>query len=478
MLMDKQSRNDELLKKLDERTVKSEHVLEVERAREREEKFKKNVDKATDEVDKFATKVKKFFSKKKNVIIVVFLILILAGGGAMAVFLMQNNSNIASDSENGKEKPKNEAIVKKFYDDLTGELLSYSGVQYNADGSEKKAEDGSTLVYSERQAEQQADNINLSRINCVQIPNGTDARPQVGLSEAKIVYEAIAEGGITRFAALYRGATSNVIGPVRSLRTYYLDWDIPYDCTIVHAGGEEVALQRVKDYSHLSESKEYMWRDYSGYRAPNNLFTSAELLNKFNKDKSYLESRPKVFARLTPDESNKQVKDIRQSKLEGKTQDDESAKYAYADSIYVHVTTNANYNVQYSYDASTNSYLRAYEGASGKHVAYTCKNLENSGNKIKPQKDCGAATQLAPKVVVVMKVEEKLNQSNLYREDITTTGNGEAWIFQNGIVIPGTWSRGTDEQLKFKDANGNEIKLAPGQTWITSVAKSYGYVKY
>ncbi|MBP5675378.1 DUF3048 domain-containing protein, partial [Candidatus Saccharibacteria bacterium] len=107
------------------------------------------------------------------------------------------------------------------------------------------------------------------------------------LSEAKIVYEAIAEGGITRFAAIYRDAKSDVIGPVRSLRTYYLEWDTPYDCTIVHAGGEKNALSRVQSYDHLSESATYMWRDYSAYYAQNNLFTSAKLLESFNNDNNY-----------------------------------------------------------------------------------------------------------------------------------------------------------------------------------------------
>ena len=78
-----------------------------------------------------------------------------------------------------------------------------------------------------------------------------------------------------------------------------------------------------------------------------------------------------------------------------------------------------------------------------------------------------------------MKVSEQTNQINHYREDLTTTGSGDAYIFQNGIVVEGTWEKEkVSSQLVFKDKSGNIINLAPGQTFITAIAKSYGYVKY
>ena len=98
---------------------------------------------------------------------------------------------------------------------------------------------------------------------CIQTPNGTDgARPQSGLTQAGVVFEAIAEAGITRFAAIYQAPSQAVIGPIRSLRLYYLEWDTPFDCTIVHAGGADDALQAVTagGYRDLSEDYTYMYR--------------------------------------------------------------------------------------------------------------------------------------------------------------------------------------------------------------------------
>lgn len=424
-------------------------------------------------------KTKKKLSKKKKILICLIILLVIVGGAVAAYFITRNQSEQSSESGSSESV---KVPSEKFYDNLTGEVISYSGIQYNADGTEKLNENGERISYTEMQAQQFADNNNSKRISCVQIPNGTDARPQVGLTDAKIVFEAIAEAGITRFAAIYRNAKADVIGPVRSLRMYYLEWDDPFDCTIVHAGGEANALKRVESYKHLSESKTYMWRDYSAYRAPNNLFTSGELLDKFNSDKGYNSSNPKVFSRMTPEESDSELKEIRKesSSEESPEQTAETEKkYTAANDIYIHVTTAANYNVKYNYDPNTNTYLRSYEGNSGKHMVYNCKGLANSGANIKPQKDCGEAVQVAPKVVVVMKVNEQVNQINHYREDLATTGSGEAYVFQNGIVINGTWEKDkVSSQIVFKDQKGEVIKLAPGQTFITSIAKSYGYVKY
>ncbi len=467
--------NKKLLSKLDAKTVKSEKVKQIEEENRRQAEFNKNVEKSTDEVLKFGGKIKKFFSKKRNFAIFIFLLIVLIAGFAVLVYFLVFKK-VETPEENARESQKVEQQVTKYYDSLTGELIAYTGTQYNLDGTEKKDENGKPIYISDRQAQQVNDNTNYRRINCIQIPNGTDAQPQVGLNEAKIVYEAIAEGGITRFAAIYRGSTSNVIGPVRSLRTYYLEWDTPYDCTIVHAGGEANALENVKSYAHLSESNEYMWRDYSAYYAPNNLFTSSSLLEDFNGSFRYNRSDPKTFPRITPEESVKELKKIRKAQMEASEENPSS--YHFASDIYVHITASPYYNVKYTYDPTLNAYARSYETGEP-HMTYTCK-TGVEGSKVKPQKDCGEPTQVTPKVVVVIKVPEQLNQTNLYREDIETTGSGDAWVFENGIVIEATWQREKiQEQLKFiKKETGEELKLAPGQTFITAIANSYGYVQY
>ncbi|MBM2821184.1 MAG: hypothetical protein HW405_944, partial [Candidatus Berkelbacteria bacterium] len=77
------------------------------------------------------------------------------------------------------------------------------------------------------------------------IENHPAARPQIGLDKASIIYEAITEGGITRFMAIYGPRDADKIGPVRSLRTFFLDWSHEYQAFLAHVGGNIDALDRV-----------------------------------------------------------------------------------------------------------------------------------------------------------------------------------------------------------------------------------------
>jgi len=74
----------------------------------------------------------------------------------------------------------------------------------------------------------------------VMIENSEEARPQSGLSRADIVYEALAEGWITRLMGVYYCNTpmENIsFAPVRSARTYFVDWVSEYDALYNHVGG-------------------------------------------------------------------------------------------------------------------------------------------------------------------------------------------------------------------------------------------------
>ena len=335
-------------------------------------------------------------------------------------------------------------------------------------------------IYSVLTGQEIADaKLNTSPTYCIQTPNGTDgARPQAGLDQAGVVFEAIAEAGITRFAAIYQNPTAAVIGPIRSLRMYYLEWDTPFDCTIVHAGGADDALAALKSggYKDLTENYAYMYRGRVSSRRWNNLFTTATELKQFTSDKGYGTSNVKSLTRQTPAEAERaRVDSLAMNKLNiiEATAEDTNAMAVKVANIVIEFGGMPNYNPVYNYNASTNSYDRSY--ASGvAHQVYSCPS-EDLGEP-DPEKACSLA-QLSPKVVIVMKVKEHKASDN-YHEAITTTGTGEAYVFQNGVAVKGTWRKNTrDEQLKFYDADGKEIALVPGQIWISAVPE-YGSVAY
>lgn len=314
---------------------------------------------------------------------------------------------------------------------------------------------------------------------CVQTPNGTDgARPQAGLNEAGVVFEAIAEAGITRFAAIYQGPSSAIIGPIRSLRLYFLEWDTPFDCTIVHAGGADDALAAVESgkYRDLSEDYNYMYRGTYGGRLWNNLFTTSANLQKFSTDKNYSTSDVKGFDRMTPSESEKsRAAGMAHEKLviTQPAEGDTSITEAAVTEIGLKFGGLANFNVNYTYDAETNTYARSYQNGVP-HEVYNCPS-EDLGEK-NPEDVC-ALKQLNPAVVIAMMVPE-WKASDGYHENIDAIGSGDAYVFQNGAAIRGMWKKASrEDQIKFVDSEGEEIKLAPGQTFVSAVP-NYGSVEY
>ncbi len=318
--------------------------------------------------------------------------------------------------------------------------------------------------------------LNDSPVFCVQIPNDTyGARPQVGLNHAAVVFEAVAEAGITRTAAIFQNLDDSVIGPIRSLRTYYLDWETPFDCTLVHAGGEEVARKTAANgnYRDLTESNTYMYRDSRGYSAPNNLFTSTALLTKFNSDHNYTSSKPKTFVRLTPTEAEDAAKEAQSSATDQASTDSDSASSNLVSSFELNFGKNPNFNTVYAYNKTTNSYDRSFANGS-EHIVYNCR----AGlDKPSPKKECGEPVQLSPNVVIAIEVDEYTKANK--RENIQTIGSGNAYVFQNGTVTKGSWTKASQtDQITFNDEAGNLIKLTPGQVWIAAIPNAYGSINY
>ena len=91
-----------------------------------------------------------------------------------------------------------------------------------------------------------------------------------------------------------------MIGPIRSLRLYYLQWDTPFDCTIVHAGGADDAIAAVRSggYKDLTENYAYMYRGGNN-RLWNNLFTTSQHLTQVSADWGYGSSNVNGFLCLS-----------------------------------------------------------------------------------------------------------------------------------------------------------------------------------
>jgi len=275
-------------------------------------------------------------------------------------------------------------------------------------------------------------------VTAIMLENSPDARPQSGIKQAGIVYEAIAEGGITRFLTLHQQDKPQLIGPVRSLRMYYVDWLAPYNASVAHIGGSAAALAEIRNgkYRDIDQffNAPYYWRARDRY-APHNVYTSFAKLDELNAKKGFTQSTFSGFSRV----------------------DASPSKTPNATSITINISGPL-YNTSYTYDATNNRYNRMLGG-----VVHT-------------DREEGAIT---PSVVVALKTDMVRIFEDGYRESITTTGSGGAVIFQNGTALEATWHKADRwTPITFTDAAGKDIPLVRGQTWISAVPNGGGSVAW
>ncbi|MGH7195434.1 MAG: DUF3048 domain-containing protein [Candidatus Saccharimonadales bacterium] len=288
--------------------------------------------------------------------------------------------------------------------------------------------------------------INQKPVTGVMIENSVAARPQSGLQAAGVVFEALAEGGITRFLALFQaGSTPNYIGPVRSLRPYFLQWDMGFDAPIAHVGGSPQALSDVNAW-HAKDLNQFY--NPSGYHriasryAPHNDYTSLNALNKLESQKHFTTSKYSAFPRL---------------------KNPQPAAAPSAGHISLNLSY-ADYNDSYTYNQKANNYARFEAGRP--HLELT---------------KSGAKVPIAPKIVIAIVVPRSngaLDSSGAYYSIYPTIGGAAADVFQNGTVTKGSWQKASRSgQITFQNTSGQPIKLDPGQTWITAVSDA-GQISY
>jgi hypothetical protein len=267
------------------------------------------------------------------------------------------------------------------------------------------------------------------------------ARPQSGLSSASVVWQAPAEGGIPRYMAIFQENLPDAIGPVRSSRLYYIAWAAEWRAVYAHSGGSPQALQTLR----AKGSGQYVFNAdefrYSGtfHRvtnrlAPHNLYTSGAKLRALGKRLGATDKLASAIWHFAPDAPLDQR--------------------PYGGSITVGYPDNL---VKYSYDRTTNTYLRSVTGE-------------------KKETDAGTGIRIAPKNVIVMRMAfGPLNDGHpgAPRLEATIVGSGVAWISTNGRTIKGTWKKtGMTKPTKFYDAAGKEVTLTIGQTFVQVLTTS------
>lgn len=257
-----------------------------------------------------------------------------------------------------------------------------------------------------------------------------DARPQSGLSRAGAVYEAFAEGGITRFWAVFQEPLPDSIGPVRSLRPYYLRWGLEYNIPVVHAGGSQPALGEIgplkmKNIDALSNGSSAFFR-LSDRPSPHNLYTNNSKLSELVSKLGF--ATAPSFTPLVRKDDTPMV-----------TAAHPNIKIDYGAAAY---------NLEWQYDAANNNYKRVQGGIT--------------------QKDRNNGTELTAKNIVVEYTPTSYGKQpdGKPETNINIVGSGKAVVFLDGNAVAATWNKASNSaQTIFKDSAGAEIKFNAGNTW-------------
>lgn len=264
-------------------------------------------------------------------------------------------------------------------------------------------------------------------ILAAQIENSPDARPQSGLESAGVVFEAIAEGGITRFTAYWQEQSPPILGPIRSLRPYYIDWLLGFDANVVHVGGSTQAKKLIPQLGVKSLDVSGAYYRASDRFAPHNAYANYnQLVDVMKRLNYYNEPNFTPLARKAPEPLEKPT----------------------ASTIDISISSGL-FDVFYRYDKACNCYQRNQGGA--------------------PHKDRELGKTLTPEVVVVLKIGHNVID-NVGHLGLDTIGSGQGWIFQDGGVTKITWKKSSrGAQITFTNSKKEPVALNPGQTWLTAI---------
>jgi len=336
----------------------------------------------------------------------------------------KNNQNQVNDSESLLKNPISLDKRKRFENPINGEItLSETNPDY------------------------------LTRKPlAVMVNNATPARPQAGLTKADIVYEIVAEGGITRFLAVYLSELPEKVGPIRSVREYYLVIVKELgDAMLMHIGFSPQARQRIDDWDILSLglSGADFYRDSRGnpdVATEHTAFASGKELYSFGEAIKY-----------------NNLKEIRSWKFNDSLSLDSHKKASY---LKIDFWYEGEYSAIFKYDSVKGDYVR-YSGIFNNQPEILIDDLSKTEVRIK-------------NVVVQFANEVPIPNDDKGRLDYELLGEGKALIFRNGIVIESKWKKDNlNNRTIFYDLLGKEIEFNRGKIWVSIVpSRNENQVKY
>lgn len=270
------------------------------------------------------------------------------------------------------------------------------------------------------------------------------AQPQLGVSQADIIYEVPAEGGITRMLGVYQTLEGvGMLGSIRSTRAYYLELALGHDALLVHAGGSPEAYADIPawgvdnmDGVNGGSDAKIFWRDKErrktmGYE--HTLVTSGEKIQEY-LDADHFRTEHKegyVYTQVFAED--------------GTPMGGTAAE---------HVTLRfSNYKTgTFDYDAETKRYM---VGQYGKEYIDG-----NTGEQI------GATN-----VLVLETSISDVSGDTAGRISVKLTGSGKGTFFCGGKSVPIQWSKADrNSQFVYTLEDGSPLTLGQGTSYVCIIS--------
>lgn len=254
----------------------------------------------------------------------------------------------------------------------------------------------------------------------VMIDNHEDARQyQRGLEKAAFVQEQLVEGFMTRFVAVFSANDlPNDVGPIRSVRPYFVDGTNPVLSALFHVGGSPDGLQRLKDLRVTSFNAisgiDPLFSYHKEAPAPHHRFIGSGSLATLIARQPF----PAVA-------------------VDGLFPRGPSAATGAAMRINIDYR-NRVHNLSYAYDAKARSYVK-----------------ENNGTVYPP----------SPRNLLVLETDVEV-LDELGRLAVDMNGGGAALLFRDGTVQKGAWAKKHGEWFSFSGLDGTPLAFQNGQVWM------------
>ena len=302
----------------------------------------------------------------------------------------------------------------------------------------------------------------------IMVENHKEARPQSGLSTADVIYEAVAEGGITRFLALFYCADAPFVGPVRSARVHFMNVLREYGEYPLygHVGGancdettgsgcdngakadalgiiRRIGWDSYNDLNQFGVPFPYFWRDYErlpGVATEHTVYSSTSKLWDYAKTKRLLTNVDEEGVAWDKTFESWKFADDAAVGSRGKTSKIELGFWT---------SFASDFSVVWNYDSKKNTYLRVNGG--------------------KPHLDKNTGKQIDAKNIVVVFADESPANDGYEGGHILydLAGEGDALVFQNGNAIKATWKKvDSDSRMKWYDENDKEIEIVKGKVFV------------